>query len=234
LPSIILGSVSPFVTWPRCAKVAERIEVLLGMKTLGDPRNIILYGSPDFLHRFDAAFAKLLWLNRLCGTGARGVDGSTGESGLPGAVGASGMAGRRGDTGYIGVIGVTGHTGSRGATGSVGAPGWTGATGLHGDSGSTGTGLLNVLYHGTIFSDCTWCIVIFIVSLLEFQFLYFYTRTSGSARPPGHYVDSPVPVLRRPKAPPRFPYPCVCMMVHQRSVTFSGWGLLAIHDMHRW
>jgi len=28
---------------------------------LGDPRNIVLYESPQFYHGFDAAFAKLLW-----------------------------------------------------------------------------------------------------------------------------------------------------------------------------
>jgi len=36
--------------------MAERIEVLLGVETLGDD------GNPDFPHRFDMAFAKLLWL----------------------------------------------------------------------------------------------------------------------------------------------------------------------------
>jgi len=37
----------------RCANTAERIEVLFGVKTPGDPKNI--------KHGFDAAFTKLLW-----------------------------------------------------------------------------------------------------------------------------------------------------------------------------
>jgi len=41
-----------------CAKMAERIEVLLGVETLGEPRNIVLDG---FSHRFTTAFTKLLW-----------------------------------------------------------------------------------------------------------------------------------------------------------------------------
>jgi len=41
--------------------IAEWIEVMLGVEILGDPRNIILNRSPDFLHRFDVAFNKLLW-----------------------------------------------------------------------------------------------------------------------------------------------------------------------------
>jgi len=45
----------------RCANTAERIEVLLGMETLGDLRNIVLDGGPDSPHIFDAAFDKLLW-----------------------------------------------------------------------------------------------------------------------------------------------------------------------------
>jgi len=44
-----------------CANTAERIEVLFGVETLGDPRNIVLDGSPDFYHGFDAAFTKLNW-----------------------------------------------------------------------------------------------------------------------------------------------------------------------------
>jgi len=47
--------VSLFATRLRCANTAERIEVLLGMESLGDQGNIVLDGS----HRFDAAFAKL-------------------------------------------------------------------------------------------------------------------------------------------------------------------------------
>jgi len=41
-----------------CANPAERIEVLLWVETLRDPRNIVLDGNPNFPHRFDAA---LLW-----------------------------------------------------------------------------------------------------------------------------------------------------------------------------
>jgi len=42
-------------------KQAKWIEVLRGVEALGDPRNIVLDGSLDFLHRFDAAFTKLIW-----------------------------------------------------------------------------------------------------------------------------------------------------------------------------
>jgi len=45
----------------RCANTAERIGVLLGVETLGDPRNTVYDESPDFLYVFEAAFAKLLW-----------------------------------------------------------------------------------------------------------------------------------------------------------------------------
>jgi len=31
------------------------------METAGEPRNILLDASPNMLHRFDAAFTKLLW-----------------------------------------------------------------------------------------------------------------------------------------------------------------------------
>jgi len=41
--------------------MAEQIEVLLGVETLVDRRNIVLDGIPDFPHRFDADFTKLLW-----------------------------------------------------------------------------------------------------------------------------------------------------------------------------
>jgi len=43
------------------ANTAERIEVLLGVETLGDTRNVILDRSANFLFGFDAAFTKLLW-----------------------------------------------------------------------------------------------------------------------------------------------------------------------------
>jgi len=43
-------------------KHGERIEILPGMETLGDLRNIVIDESPDFSQEFDAAFAKLLWL----------------------------------------------------------------------------------------------------------------------------------------------------------------------------
>jgi len=41
--------VSQTVTWLHCAKTAERIEVLSGVKTHGDPeaRNIVLDGGPN-------------------------------------------------------------------------------------------------------------------------------------------------------------------------------------------
>jgi len=60
-PTIPGVSVCQSVTRLRCAKTAERIQVLLRMETLGDPRNIILDGSPDFSHGFNAAIANLLW-----------------------------------------------------------------------------------------------------------------------------------------------------------------------------
>jgi len=43
-------------------QTAEQIEVLLGLETLRDPRNIVLHKNLDFSHGFDAVFAKLLWL----------------------------------------------------------------------------------------------------------------------------------------------------------------------------
>jgi len=43
-----------------CESMAEHIEVLLGMETHGDPGNIVLDVSPNFPHRFDVAFFKLL------------------------------------------------------------------------------------------------------------------------------------------------------------------------------
>jgi len=53
------------------SKMAERIEVLFGMKSLGGPKNIVLDGCPDppmawGVDRegtFDAAFVKLLWFH---------------------------------------------------------------------------------------------------------------------------------------------------------------------------
>jgi len=46
------------VTWLRYANPAKRMDVLLGVETFGDLRNVILDGSPDFRHGFDAAFAR--------------------------------------------------------------------------------------------------------------------------------------------------------------------------------
>jgi len=48
LRSKIPASVSLSVRQLHCANTAERIEVLLRVDTLGDPRNIVLDGSPDF------------------------------------------------------------------------------------------------------------------------------------------------------------------------------------------
>jgi len=45
----------------RCANTAEQIEVLLGVEFPTDTINIVLHGISDFRHRFNAAFAKLLW-----------------------------------------------------------------------------------------------------------------------------------------------------------------------------
>jgi len=41
------------------------------VETLGNPRNIVLDGGPDFSRVFDAAFARLLWalVNAVCETG---------------------------------------------------------------------------------------------------------------------------------------------------------------------
>jgi len=36
------------VTRLHCANAAERIKILLCVETLGDPRNTVLDGSPDF------------------------------------------------------------------------------------------------------------------------------------------------------------------------------------------
>jgi len=40
--------------------MAKRIVVLLRVVNLGNPRNIVLDGGPNFPHGFDAALAKLL------------------------------------------------------------------------------------------------------------------------------------------------------------------------------
>jgi len=53
------GHLSVCITWLCCANTAERIEVLLGVETL-DPRNIVSAGSPDFCHRFNVAFDRIL------------------------------------------------------------------------------------------------------------------------------------------------------------------------------
>jgi len=41
--------------------MAERIEVLLRVETLDEPRNIELYWSPDLPDGFNTAFGKLLY-----------------------------------------------------------------------------------------------------------------------------------------------------------------------------
>jgi len=43
-----------------CANMAEWIELLLRVETLGNLKNNVLDRSPNFHHQFDAAFAKLL------------------------------------------------------------------------------------------------------------------------------------------------------------------------------
>jgi len=53
----LLVNVSLSAMQLRCANMAERIEVLLGLETLGDPRNIVLDTSLDFPH---VGFTKLL------------------------------------------------------------------------------------------------------------------------------------------------------------------------------
>jgi len=40
--------------------MAKRIKVLLGVKTLGNRKNIVLDGSPNFPHGFDATFTEIL------------------------------------------------------------------------------------------------------------------------------------------------------------------------------
>jgi len=44
-------SVCLSVTWPRCAKTAELIAVLLGLETLADPNHVTLNGDPDPIQR---------------------------------------------------------------------------------------------------------------------------------------------------------------------------------------
>jgi len=44
-----------------CANTAERIEILLGVETLGETTVVILDDNASFPRRFDAVFAKLLW-----------------------------------------------------------------------------------------------------------------------------------------------------------------------------
>jgi len=36
-----------FVTRLSCAKTAERLEILFGVETLGDPRHVVLDADPD-------------------------------------------------------------------------------------------------------------------------------------------------------------------------------------------
>jgi len=45
---------------PLLCEMAERIEVLFGVNTFGELRNIVLDGSLNFSHRFVAAFDRLL------------------------------------------------------------------------------------------------------------------------------------------------------------------------------
>jgi len=47
------------VTWLHSANTAKWIEVLLGLETLGAPRNNVLETSPNYRYGFDAAFATL-------------------------------------------------------------------------------------------------------------------------------------------------------------------------------
>jgi len=53
------------VTCLRCAKTAKRIEVLLGVDTIGNPGSIVLDRGTDPLmvkeRTFDTAFGKLLY-----------------------------------------------------------------------------------------------------------------------------------------------------------------------------
>jgi len=53
-----------FATWLCCGKMAERINVLFEVETLGDSRHIVLDGGPHppavRCGGFDAAFARLL------------------------------------------------------------------------------------------------------------------------------------------------------------------------------
>jgi len=62
-------SVSLSVTHVGCAKTAERIDVLFGLESPGDPRNILLHGGPHPPRqgegRLDAAFSKLHVLSLL-------------------------------------------------------------------------------------------------------------------------------------------------------------------------
>jgi len=61
------ASVSQFVAHARCVKTTERIDVLFRVKTLEEPRRVILDEGPDSstawkLRRgLDAAFAQSLW-----------------------------------------------------------------------------------------------------------------------------------------------------------------------------
>jgi len=47
----MIPGVSLSVTWFCCAKAAEWIDVLLRVKTLGDPKHIVLDGGPNHPRR---------------------------------------------------------------------------------------------------------------------------------------------------------------------------------------
>jgi len=66
----VCRSVCQTVTRPERANLARRSEVLLGVQTLGDTRNIVSHACSHFCHGFDAAFAKLLWPNCFLSFGA--------------------------------------------------------------------------------------------------------------------------------------------------------------------
>jgi len=54
-------SLSRSFTRLRYANTAEWIEFLFGVEILGDIVGPIRWGSHNFCHKFDTAFAKLLW-----------------------------------------------------------------------------------------------------------------------------------------------------------------------------
>jgi hypothetical protein len=120
--------------WLQQARLFDLLEVAINTGTL-QSGDVLVYDS----------ITETWYNSQVVGpTGATGVQGASGSTGLTGSTGATGFQGASGSTGLTGSTGATGYTGSTGATGfqgasgSTGLTGATGATGFQGASGSTG------------------------------------------------------------------------------------------------